>query len=198
MSAIHEHGDVAARPARTPARPPLRLSSRITTCLAPITGHTTGNRLAARARTRGRVATPVPQVLFVDHHDTGPAQMAAGLLDHYAGAAVVPRSAGIDPGSVVDPFAVETLAQHGVEPVGLAPKPVTDELVRAADWVITLGAPPLGNSLLDAVPAHAVRQDWAIDGPVDESRGPSLVADLDSRIQALWVEITASPAALRR
>lgn len=160
---------------------------RIQNRLAPIAVHAAGNRLAALTRAKGRLSAPVRQVLFVDAHDTGCAQIAAGLLAHHAGTAVVARSAGIDPGTVVDPYAVEVLAQHGIEPTDLVPKPVTEAVLRAADWVVTLG---LQDVLF--VGRGAMVQDWPLVPSLEGDQHLAVVADLDNRVQALWVEINTS------
>lgn len=162
----------------------LSRTARIHTYLAPMAVHDAATRLAAMARAKGSASTPTPQVLFVDAHDTGVAQIAAGLLTHHVGTAAVARSAGIRPGTAVNPFAVEVLAQHGIEPTGLVPKPVTGEAVRAADWVVTFG-------VRDGCPVQpeTTYRDWPLDDPLDETRGPGLVAELDQRVQVLWVEI---------
>lgn len=164
----------------------LARTARVHTYLAPMAVHDAATRLAALARSTGSVSIPVRQVLFVDAHDTGPAQIAAGLLTHHVGTAAVARSAGIRPGVAVNPFAVEVLAQHGIEPAELVPKPVTDEAVRAADRVITFG-------VRDACPLQpgTAHRDWPLDSALDELRGPDLVVELDQRVQALWEEITA-------
>lgn len=173
----------------TQAHTALAAGARVQNHLVPIAVHAAGNRLAALARPKGSLPAPVRQVLFVDAHDTCCAQIAAGLLAHHAGTAVVVRSAGIAPGTVVVPYAVEVLAQHGIEPTGLAPKPVTEAVLRAADWVITLG---LQDVLL--VGPGAMLQDWPLRPSWDGDHGPAVVADLDNRVQALWAEITASSA----
>lgn len=162
-------------------------TARIQSYLDPISLHAAGDRLRVLARAKGSLSAPVRQVLFVDAHDTGPAQLAAGLLAHHAGAAVVACSAGVSLGTAVDPFAVEILAQHGIEPTTLTPRPLTQDLLDAADWVITLG-----NQKLATVPAGTTTQHWAVADVLDEASGPSWVADLDNRVQALWVEITTS------
>jgi hypothetical protein len=164
----------------------LARTARLQTYLAPMAVHDAGTRLAVLARAKGAASAPVRQVLFVDAHDTGPAQIAAGLLAHHAGTAVVTRSGGIDPGTAVDPYAVEVLAQHGIEPAGLAPKPVTEAVLHAADWVITLGDPELGT-----IPAGTAMQHWPVEGLQGRDLG-AVVDDLDTRVQALWVEITTS------
>lgn len=165
----------------------LTRSARIQSYLDPISLHAAGDRLRVLARAKGSLSAPVRQVLFVDACDTGPAQLAAGLLTHHAGAAVVARSAGANPGTIVHPFAVDILAQHGIEPATLTPGPLTEDLLEAADWVITLGDQQLGT-----MPAGTTTQHWPVTDAVDEASGPSLVADLDNRVQALWVEITTS------
>jgi hypothetical protein len=167
----------------------LAAGARFQNRLGPIAVHAAENRLASRARAKGSPSAPVRQVLFVDAHDTGATQIAAGLLAHHAGTAVVARSAGIDPGTAVDPYAVEVLAQHGTEPTGLVPKPVDEAVLRAADWVITLG---LHDALL--VGSGAMVQDWPLGPPLDGDQHPATVADLDNRVQALWVEISTSAA----
>lgn len=162
-------------------------ATRIQSYLDPMSLHAAGDRLRVLARAKGSLSAPVRQVLFVDACDTGPAQLAAGLLAHHAGAAVVARSAGVSPGTAVDPFAVEILAQHGIEPATVTPLPLTGDLLRAADWVITLS-----DQLLGTIPAGTVTQHWPVADVLDEASGPSLVAGLDNRVQALWVEITTS------
>ncbi|MFI7481610.1 low molecular weight phosphatase family protein [Kocuria sp. M1R5S2] len=167
----------------------LARTARIHTYLAPMAVHDAATRLATLAGAKDGTPTTVPQVLFVDAHDTGPAQLAAGLLTHHVGTAAVARSAGIHPGTVVDPVAVEVLAQHGVEPAEVVPKPVTDEAVRAADWVVTFGVG-------DACPVEpeTTYRDWPLEDPLDEARGPGLVAELEEMVHALWSEISASCA----
>lgn len=162
-------------------------TARIQSYLDPISLHAAGDRLRVLARAKGSLSAPVRQVLFVDACDTGPAQLAAGLLAHHAGAAVVARSAGVNPGTAVDPFAVEILAQHGIEPTTVTPRPLTEDLLCAADWVITLGNQKLGTILPGTTTQH-----WPVADVLDEASGPSLVAGLDNRVQALWVEITTS------
>lgn len=164
----------------------LARTARIRAYLAPMAVHDAATRLAALARAKGSASAPVRQVLFVDGDDTGPAQIAAVLLAHHAGRAVVTRSAGTDPGTAVDPYAVEILAQYGADPAEAAPKPVTEAVVRAADWIITLGPQRPG-----PLPADAVSRIWPVQDPLDGERGPAVVADLEARTQALWAEITS-------
>lgn len=168
-------------------------TARTRSNLDPISLHAAGDRLRVGARAKGSLAAPVRHVLFVDACDTGPARLAAGLLAHHAGTAVVARSAGVRPGTAVDPFAVEILAQHGIEPATVTPRPLTEDLLRAADWVVTLGDPELGPTSPITITQH-----WPVGEVFGERPDPSLVAELDNRVQALWVEITAGDMPLAR
>ncbi len=82
----------------------------------------------------------IPEVLFVCVHNAGRSQMAAALLDHHAGGRVHVRSAGSAPADQVNPAAVEALAEIGLDVTRASPKPLTDEVVRASDVVVTMGA----------------------------------------------------------
>lgn len=176
----------------------LARTARIQAYLAPMALHDARERLRALAAARAGTdpatvsATgwdPVQQVLFVDDEDTGPAAIAAAMLAELAGPTVVTCSAGTIPAAAVDPYAARVLAEHGVHS-GTRPKPVTADLVRAADWVITLGSvdPPSPRP-------GAHHQAWPVDSTLDEDRGLGLVADLESRVQALHLEITAAATA---
>jgi arsenate reductase len=171
----------------------LARTARIQTYLGPMALHAAGDRLRVLARAKGSASAPVRQVLFVDAHDTGPAQIAAGMLAHHPGPGVVTRSAGVDPGAAVDPFARGVLTRYGIDRATPVPRPLTEDLVQAADWVITIGPQDLG-----LTPSGTIVQTWAIGGSLDENflaedDDRSLVAGLDDRVQALWVEITSSP-----
>ena len=71
--------------------------------------------------------------------DAGRSQMAAALLRQMAGDRVHVRRAGSRPSGQVDPMVVEVLDEIGVPVVAEFPKPLTDEVVQAADFVITMG-----------------------------------------------------------
>lgn len=168
----------------------LARQARIPTHLAPMALHGAADRLRDLDRQQGEQGRSVYQVLFVDDHDTGPAAMAAALLAEYAGAAVVTRSAGISPGTALDPYAVRLLAQHGMAPDTATPKPLTDPILAATDWVIIFGTHqlrPLGGG------TH--HQSWPTPPALGADRGPGGIAELETRVQALWLEITAGTAA---
>lgn len=164
----------------------LARTAKVRTYLASVAGHFADNRLAALAHAKDRDASGIPQVLFVGEHDTGPAQIAAALLAHHAADAVVVRSAGILPGSTVSSVALDALAARGVDVGRVYPKPVTDDVVRAADRVITFGS-------RDAVAVyeHTVHQHWDVEDLQDATpeRVRAVVEDLDRRVRALWADL---------
>jgi arsenate-mycothiol transferase len=81
-----------------------------------------------------------PNVVFVCARNGGKSQLAAALMRHDAGDAVTVASAGTDPGSSLNALALESLAELGVDVGDERPKPLTDDMVRAADLVVVLGA----------------------------------------------------------
>jgi arsenate reductase (thioredoxin) len=102
----------------------------------------------------------VPEVLFVCVHNAGRSQMAAGLLDQLAGGRVNVRTAGSDPADQINPVAIEAMAEVGVDLSEEFPKPLTDDAVRAADAVITMGCG-------DACPIYPGKryEDWELEDP---------------------------------
>lgn len=164
----------------------LSRQARISTFLAPMALHGAADRLRALAREQGDRGRSVCQVLFVDDHDTGPAAVAAALLAEHAGAAVVTRSAGITPGTDLDPHAARLLAEHGVDPATAIPKSLTDPVLTAAGWVIVFGTHELG-----PMDEGTRCQSWPAPPALGTGPGSGFVAELETRIQALWLEITA-------
>lgn len=81
-----------------------------------------------------------PSVLFVCVKNGGKSQMAAGLMSALAGDTVNVASAGTKPGKAVNGLSAESLAELGIDISHEHPKPVTDDAIRAADIVITLGS----------------------------------------------------------
>jgi protein-tyrosine-phosphatase len=130
--------------------------------------------------------TEIPEVLFVCVHNAGRSQMAAALLDHHARGRVRVRSAGSAPADHINPAVVEAMAEWGIDLSREFAKPLTDDGVRAADVVISMGcgdACPIypGKRYLDwqlADPAgHGLRDVRPIRDEIDR-RVTGLVADL--------------------
>ena len=106
------------------------------------------------------IAKDVPEVLFVCVQNAGRSQMAAALLYRYADGRVHVRSAGSEPADQINPAVVEALNEVGVDISKEFPKPMTDEIVRADDAVITMGCG-------DACPIFPGKryEDWELDDP---------------------------------
>src|ERR1700681_2617239 len=102
----------------------------------------------------------VPEVLFVCVHNAGRSQMAAGLLNERGGGRVIVRSAGSTPASELNPKVVEAMREIGIDISREFPKPLTDESVRTADVVITMGCG-------DACPIYPGKryEDWEVEDP---------------------------------
>src|SRR5579862_9440862 len=104
-----------------------------------------------------------PEVLFVCVHNAGRSQMAAGLVKLRSAGRIHVRSAGSTPGEEINPAVVEVMAELGVDMSEEFPKPLTDEVVRAADVVITMGCG-------DACPIYPGKkyQDWDLADPAGQ------------------------------
>jgi protein-tyrosine-phosphatase len=144
-------------------------------------------RLRALGQAENRITKEVPEVLFVCVQNAGRSQMAAALLNHRAEGRVHVRSAGSDPAEQINPAVVEALAEMGVDVHEEFPKPLTDEVVRAADAVVTMGCG-------DACPIYPGKRylDWELDDPdgqpLDVVR--RIRDDIDSRVQRLLSELS--------
>jgi arsenate reductase len=127
-----------------------------------------------------------PEVLFVCVHNAGRSQMAAGLLKLRSGGRINVRSAGSSPEDEINPNAVLALEELGVDMSQAFPKPLTDEVVRAADVVITMGCG-------DACPIYPGKkyEDWALDDPAgqDLETVRRIRDEIDARVQKLTAEL---------
>ena len=152
-----------------------------------------GSRIAAFATLRldalarsWRTHRAVPEVLFVCVQNAGRSQLAAGILRQLAGDRVLVRTAGSAPAAAVRATIVTALDEIGVPLGGEFPKPLTDEAVRAADVVVTMGCG-------DACPVYPGRRyvDWDIEDPVGKPLAGVRVIrnDIDERVRALLAEI---------
>jgi protein-tyrosine-phosphatase len=102
----------------------------------------------------------IASVMFVCVHNAGRSQMAQGFLQHLAGDRIEVRSSGTTPGNQVNPSAVEAMAELGIDISNATPKVLTDEDVRASDYVITMGCG-------DACPFYPgkIYLDWKLQDP---------------------------------
>jgi arsenate reductase (thioredoxin) len=128
----------------------------------------------------------MPEVLFVCVHNAGRSQMAAGLVKLRSDGRIHVRSAGSSPADEINPAVVEAMEEIGVDLGDEFPKPLTDEVVRTADVVITMGCG-------DACPIYPGKryEDWELDDPADRDlEGVRRIRDeLDERVQALVREL---------
>jgi arsenate reductase len=143
-------------------------------------------RLRALAQAEGIVGKDQPEVLFVCVHNAGRSQMAAGLLKLRSGGRINVRSAGSAPDEQINPAAIAALEELGVDMGEAFPKPLTDEVVRAADVVITMGCG-------DACPIYPGKkyEDWQVDDPAgqDLETVRRIRDELDHRVQKLIGEL---------
>lgn len=144
------------------------------------------DRLRALVRLESEVTDLNPSVLFLCVHNAGRSQMAAGWMRHLAGDTVEVFSGGSEPAAEVNKVAVEAMAEKGIDIGGEIPQPWADEIVRAADVVVTMGCG-------DACPVFPGKRylDWELDDP---SGQPLEVVrrirdDLEARVRGLLTEL---------
>ncbi len=145
----------------------IRARAKVTAFLPLFAERFAHDRLWSLARASGQLRADVPVVLFLCVHNAGRSQMAAAWLDHLARGRVKVMSGGSDPGGEVNARATAAMAERGIDLATQFPKPWTDEIVRAADVVVTMGCG-------DACPVFPGKryEDWSVADPAD--------ADLDA------------------
>jgi arsenate reductase (thioredoxin) len=132
-----------------------------------------------------------PKVLFVCVHNAGRSQMAAGLLDHYAKGRVEVRSAGSTPTDQINPAVIAAMDEIGIDLSKEFPKPLSDEVVEAADVVVSMGCG-------DSCPVFPGKRylDWELPDPagkgVEEVR--AIRDEIDERVKALLAELVPASA----
>ena len=143
-------------------------------------------QLRALARLEGKTDQGIPSVLFLCVHNAGRSQMAMGFFEHFAADRAVAWSGGSEPGAEINSSAVAAMRERGIDISGEFPKPWTDEIVRAADVVVTMGCG-------DACPIFPGKRyvDWELDDPagqdVDDVR--PIRDDIERRVRALLDEL---------
>jgi protein-tyrosine-phosphatase len=129
---------------------------------------------------------PDPEVLFVCVHEAGRSQMGAAVLDHYAQGRVHVPSAGSTPAGEINPAVVTVVEEIGLDLSKEFPKPLTDEVVKAADAVITMGCG-------DACPIYPGKryEDWELEDPdgKDLETVRRIRDEIDQRVQRLIGEL---------
>ena len=137
----------------------------------------------------GKIAKEQPEVLFVCTHNAGRSQMAAGLVKLRSKGRIHVRSAGSTPADEINPAALEAMQEIGVDMSEEFPKPLTDEVVEAADVVITMGCG-------DACPIYPGKryEDWELEDPAgkDLDTVRRIRDELDERVRRLVDELLAA------
>lgn len=147
-------------------------------------------RLTALARVEGLSEDHRPIVLFLCVHNAGRSQMALGFFDHLAGDTAIGWSGGSEPASRINPAVVEAMSERGIDVSREFPKPWTDEVVRAADVIVTMGCG-------DACPIFPGKryEDWPVEDPagLDVAGVREIRDDIERRVRVLLSEVL-SPA----
>ena len=148
-------------------------------------------QLDAIGRTEGSLPSLVPGVVFVCVHNAGRSQMAAGWLRHLAGDSVVVWSGGSEPASEINPAAIAAMSQVGIDITAEFPKPWNDDIVRAADVVVTMGCG-------DACPIYPGKryEDWDLDDPagLDVEAVRRIRDQIRVRVELLMVSLGVRPS----
>lgn len=167
----------------------LARTAKITTYLAATTEHFANDRLAALAKSKRAVASEVPDVLFVCVQNAGRSQMAAALLTVEAKGRIHVRSAGSLPAAELDPTVVTVMSEMGLDLTRNYPKPLTDDVVRASDVVITMGCG-------DSCPIYPGKryEDWDLPDPADQPLETvrDIRDQIHDRVKTLVASLTAS------
>jgi protein-tyrosine-phosphatase len=149
-------------------------------------------QLTALAKVEGLSHDGRPTVLFLCVHNAGRSQMALGFFQHLAGDRALAWSGGSEPGLEINPAAIEAMRERGIDISAEYPKPWTDEVVRAADVVVTMGCG-------DACPIFPGKryEDWILDDPagmtVDNVR--PVRDEIERRVRRLLGQLDVEVAA---
>ena len=165
-------------------------SAKVTTFLPVLAEKFAKERLRALGKVEGSLPSTVPGVLFLCVHNAGRSQMAAGWLRHLGRDRVTVYSGGSEPASEINPAAIAAMAEVGIDITQEFPKPWTDEIVRAADVVITMGCG-------DACPLYPGKryEDWDLADPAGQ--GVAAVRpirdEIRARVEALLTSLAVDP-----
>jgi protein-tyrosine-phosphatase len=140
----------------------------------------------ATARLAGEFSDGKPVVVFLCVHNAGRSQIALGFFQQLAGDRAVAWSGGSEPGLEVNPAAVAAMAERGIDISAEFPKPWTDEVVRAADVVVTMGCG-------DACPIFPGTryENWELDDPagLDVAGVRPIRDEIERRVRGLLDEL---------
>ena len=167
-------------------------NARIKAWLPVLVERLTNDRLRALVRLASDATDLNPSVLFLCVHNAGRSQMAAGFMRHLAGPNVDVYSGGSEPATHLNEAAVAAMAEKGIDIGHELPQPWADEIVRAADVIVTMGCG-------DACPVYPGKRyvDWELDDPagksVEEVR--PIRDEIEGRVRVLLDELGVVPLA---
>ena len=163
-------------------------SAKVRQHMIPLTERFARQRLADRTRSS---ESELPQVLFVCVQNAGRSQLAAALVNRLAAGRVIARSAGSAPAADVHPHVRSLLVEiEGEERSSEAfPKPLTDDAVRAADVVVTMGC----GDVCPIIPGVQY-EDWAVGDPaLASAEGVAAIRDdIEARVHTLIDQLTTA------
>ena len=168
-------------------------TSTVTAYLVTNTGRYATDRLTALAQAKGAIAKDVPEVLFVCEQNAGRSQMAAVLTQALSGGRVHVRSAGSAPAKGLNLTVMAVMTELGLDFQEEFPKPLTDDVVQAADVVVTMGCG-------DACPVYPGKlyQDWVLTDPagqpIEEVR--RIRDQIRHRVEAMLATLGVDPQPL--
>ncbi|MSW03028.1 MAG: arsenate reductase ArsC [Actinobacteria bacterium] len=164
----------------------LDAKSEVKIYLPSLTERFAKDRLSALLKSDNLQVSDTLDVLFVCVHNSGRSQMAAGFMSQLGGDRVVVRSAGSAPRESISHEVIEAMAEVGIDIRQEFPKPLTDEVVRGSDAVITMGCG-------DACPIYPGKryEDWVLEDPADQSiEAVRVIRDeIKKRVETLLSEL---------
>jgi arsenate reductase len=147
-------------------------------------------RLTALGRVEGKITDDRPAVLFLCTHNAGRSQMALGYFNHLAGDRGVAWSGGSEPGNEINPAAIAAMKEVGIDITREFPKPWTEEIVQAADVVVTMGCG-------DACPFFPGKRyaNWELPDPAgqDVEAVCPIRDEIEERVRLLLDELDIQP-----
>ncbi|MBA2487811.1 MAG: arsenate reductase ArsC [Chloroflexi bacterium] len=167
--------------------------ARVTTWIPVLVERLTNDRLRALVRLESDRTDLAPSVLFLCVHNAGRSQMAAGWMRHLAGQAVDVYSGGSEPAESLNQAVVAAMKEKGIDISRELPQPWADEIVRAADVIVTMGCG-------DACPVYPGKRyvDWELDDPagrpLEEVR--PIRDEIERRVRVLLGELGVEPKAV--
>ena len=170
----------------TESQAQLESRATVTTWLPILIERFARDRFRALAKVEGLMTDQRPAVLFLCVHNAGRSQMAAGWLRHLAGDTVDVFSGGSEPADQVNPGGGGGDGRGRDRHPHRVPQPWTDELVRAADVVITMGCG-------DACPVYPGKryEDWELTDPAGQPVEfvRPVRDDIQARVQPLMTSL---------